>query len=330
MRACPHPTSQLETLFPARDYITGHRFEIARCRGCGFTITTPQPGDLAAYYPAGYYGTPGGRRFPAIVERMQQRLYAHRVRWVEAAVGVKPGRVLDVGCGRGLLLRAFQRRGWEVQGTELSEAAAAYAREVLGLKVSIGELAGLGFPADHFDVVTLWHVLEHLPDPRLLLAEARRILKPGGVLFLGVPNFGGWEARGCRAGWFHLDVPRHLTHFTREDLKQSLEAAGFQDRAWSGFAPEYDYFSFVQSWLNRCGLRHNLLYNFLRRGAAKVIAGEGTPRWQLLATLLLAAPLGVVAMPLTLLAGLAKQGGTLTVLARKLPDSTVDRAGNAF
>lgn len=330
MCACSHPLSQLETLFPARDYITGHRFEVAHCHGCGFTITTPQPGDLAAYYPAGYYGTPDGRRFPAIVERLQQWLYAHRVRWVEAAVGRPPGRVLDVGCGRGLLLRAFQRRGWEVQGTELSEAAAAYAREVLGLQVSIGELAGLGFPAGHFDAVTLWHVLEHLPDPQLLLAEVRRILKPGGVLFLGVPNFGGWEARGCRAGWFHLDVPRHLTHFTRDNLKQALETAGFQDWAWSGFAPEYDLFSFVQSWLNRCGLRQNLLYNFLRRGAAKVIRGESPPRWQLLATLLLAVPLGVAAVPLTLLAGLAKQGGTLSVLARKLSDSTVDSARVAF
>jgi hypothetical protein len=111
---------------------------------------------------------------------------------------------------------------------------------------------------------------------------------------------------------------------------QALGTAGFQDRAWSGFASEYDLFSFVQSWLNRCGLKHNLLYNFLRRGHAKVIVGEGVPRWQLLATLLLAVPLGLAAVPVTLLAGLAKQGGTLTVLAHKLPDSAVDRAGDAF
>ncbi len=320
MRACTHPKSQLETLFPAQDYITGDRFEIARCRGCGFAVTTPQPADLVSYYPAGYYGAPGGRRFPALVEAMQQWLYARRVRGVESVAGAGRGRVLDVGCGRGLLLKEFQRRGWTVQGTELSEGGAAYAREVLGLEVSIGELSSLCFPPNHFDVVTLWHVLEHLPDPRVLLAEVNRILKPGGVLFVGVPNFGGCEARVCRAGWFHLDVPRHLTHFTQDDLAKAVKEAGFGAQSWSGFAPEYDVFSFVQSVLNRVGLRQNLLYNFLRRGPAKVL-GEGAPWWQLPATLLLAAAVGVVSIPATLLAGCVQQGGTLTVVANKLPSN---------
>ena len=198
MRACTHSADRLVPLFAAQDYITGHRFAIARCRRCDFVVTTPQPGpaQMPAYYPAGYYGAAGGKRFPGLVERLQEALYAQRVRSVQSAAGAGPGgRVLDVGCGRGLLLREFRRHGWEVQGTEWSETAARHARDVLGLPVAIGSLETLGLPAHHFDAVTVWHVLEHLPDPRVLLAEVDRILKPGGVLFIGVPT----SAAGRRA-----------------------------------------------------------------------------------------------------------------------------------
>jgi len=318
MRVCLHPAEQRRVLFPAQDYITGHRFEVAECGACGFAVTLPQPASAAmgAYYPAGYYGAAGQRRFPGLVERAQQALYARRVRRVES---VAPGRghVLDVGCGRGLLLREFQRRGWDVRGTEMSDAAARYPREVLHLPVEVGNLEDLALPAGSFDAVTLWHVLEHLPDPRVLLAEAQRLLKPGGALLVGVPNFGGWEARCARDKFFHLDVPRHLTHLTRPRLSQALAEAGFRERSWSGFAPEYDWFSFVQSALNRIGFRHNLLYNLLRGEGAKVLHVTPAPRWQVIGTLLLAAPLGVLSVPATLVAGLAQQAATMAVLAVK-------------
>jgi len=318
MRACPHPADQRQVLFPAQDYITGHRFEVIQCGACGFAVTLPQPSgaEMATYYPAGYHGAAGGRRFPGPVEWLQEALYARRVRWVESVAPAR-GRVLDVGCGRGLLLREFQRAGWEVRGTEMSDGAARYPREVLKLPVEVGSLEALALPVGHFDALTLWHVLEHLPDPRVLLAEVHRVLKPGGAFLVGVPNFGGWEARLARAKWFHLDVPRHLTHLTRPALSRALAEAGFRAQGWSGFAPEYDAFSFVQSALNRCGLRHNLLYNFLRGQHAKVLPGTPPPAWQLAVTLLLAAPLGVLSLPATALAGWAQQAATMTVLATK-------------
>ncbi|MDE3068323.1 MAG: class I SAM-dependent methyltransferase [Verrucomicrobiota bacterium] len=279
------------------------------------TIPPPPAREMAAYYPAGYYGAPGERRFPAPVEYLQKKLYEFRVRRVESVAGIRRGRVLDVGCGRGGLLQAFRRRGWEVQGTELSDQAAAYARQVLQLPVAIGSLETLDLPSGHFDAVTLWHVLEHLPDSEVLLAEVRRLLKPDGVLLVGVPNFGGWESRFCRDKWFHLDVPRHLNHFTKAALRQALSEAGFRDRSWSGFAPEYDAYSFVQSSLNRCGLCQNLLYNWLRGGRAKIIESDAGLEWQKVAVVLLALPLGLVSLPFTTCAGLANQAGTMSVLA---------------
>jgi 2-polyprenyl-3-methyl-5-hydroxy-6-metoxy-1,4-benzoquinol methylase len=299
--------------------VTHHAFQIATCPACGFVITSPQPDicEIGTYYPAGYYGDPGDRRFPAIIEALQNALYNRRAKMVEAVAGGRGGNVLDVGCGRGLLLAAFRKRGWQPQGTELSAAAARYAREVAKVPVEIGSLKDIHFPANHFDATTMWHVLEHIHDPRMILAEVRRILKPGGVLLVGVPNFSGFEARCFRDKWFHLDVPRHVTHLSKAKLTQAVENEGFQPRRWSHFAPEYDLFSFVQSSLNWCGLRHNLLYNVLRGKQAKVFEGERTPKWQIPASFALGAALGVLGLPATALAGLLGQAGTMTVLAMK-------------
>ncbi len=319
MVACSHPPHGLEPLFSACDYITGHRFEIARCRGCGFTVTAPQPSGeaMGAYYPAGYYGAETADRFPAPVEWLQRRLYHRRALWVERFNQNRAGRVLDVGCGRGLLLRAFQRQGWEVQGTELSEPAARYASGTLKLPVRIGSLEELRFPSDHFDAVVMWHVLEHVSDPRVVLAEVHRVLRPGGVFMVGVPNFGSPEARLCRNKWLHLDVPRHLTHFTRDSLRGALAQAGFTVRASCSFSPEYDCFSFVQSLLNRFGVRHNLLLNMLRTRGAHVLPRGRSGPLHVLATVLLGLPLGVLSVPVTTVAGLAGQGATITLLALK-------------
>jgi 2-polyprenyl-3-methyl-5-hydroxy-6-metoxy-1,4-benzoquinol methylase len=306
-------------MFSAQDFVTRQGFQIAHCAACGFDITSPQPAmhEIADFYPAGYYGNPGDRRFPQMMEVLQEALYAQRVRMVESVAGGGRGRVLDVGCGRGLLLKAFRQRGWDIQGTELTDQAARYARQVAGVPVKIGTLEEMGFPDSHFDAVTMWHVLEHVHDPTMALVEVSRILKPGGVALVGVPNFSGLEARLFKDKWFHLDVPRHVTHLTKETLKKALQENDLQCQRWSGFAPEYDAFSFVQSVLNGCGLRHNLLYNVLRGKQAKVIDGERTPQWQVAASFLLGAALGVVSLPATFAAGLMGQAGTMTVLAVK-------------
>jgi len=309
----------LTTLFPARDFITGRDFTVAHCDECSFDVTTPQPQaeEMDAYYPSGYYGAGEDRRFPHFVETLQNALYTLRVREIEAVANNGPGRVLDVGCGRGVLLEEFRRRGWEIHGTELSEQAASYARQTLKIPVEIGTLETLHFPANQFDAITLWHVLEHVANPRTVLAQINRILKPDGVLLVAVPNFGSLEARVSKDKWFHLDVPRHVTHFSQATLENALNESGFEVRHESGFAPEYDFFSFIQSALNLCGLRHNLLYDVVRGKQAKVLSGEPAPSWQVAASLVLGAVLGILSVPATLLAGFTGQGGTISILAVK-------------
>jgi SAM-dependent methyltransferase len=320
MPICIHPDANTARLFTARDYVTGDAFEIWLCDACGLARTVPQPdaAQSAAYYPTAYYGTPSARRFPSIVEALQRRLYARRARAVERLAG-GPGRVLDVGCGRGFLLDAFRRRGWDVHGTELDERSSAHAREVLGIDVRIGPDAASSWPDGHFDAVTMWHVIEHLPDPARALAMARRLLRPGGVLLVGAPNFGSPEARLTREGWFHLDVPRHLTHPTPAWLRGALEDAGLSFREASFFAPEYDTFSLVQSAENWMGLRHNALYDVLRRRSAKVLGSGGAGALQSAAAVVLAVPLGIAALAATSALGAAGRGSSMTMLAVRRP-----------
>lgn len=314
MAACPHPNTRATRLFRARDYVSGEEFEVSRCERCGIARTLPEPAAdrMAVYYPAAYYGAASARRFPLAVESLQRALYGARARGVERLAG-RPGRVLDVGCGRGFLLDAFRRRGWQVQGTELDDRSATHARDVLGIPVHVGPAEQWPWPEGHFDAVVFWHVLEHLVEPHDAIERARRLLRPGGVLMVGVPNFASPEARLARAGWFHLDVPRHVVHLTPRWLSEAVGAAGFDVRRRSFLTPEYDAFSLVQSAENRLGLRHNLLYDVLRGRTAKLLGGAAP--LQVASALALAVPIGIVAAPATVLLGLCGLGSSVTLLA---------------
>lgn len=316
MKSCSHPADGAESLFSAADYISGETFQVSRCRHCEQVVTVPVPVDVGRYYPVGYYGDKEGRRFPALVEWLQLKLYMRRAQFVMRQMKGRTGSVLDVGCGRGFLLRVFQQNGFDVTGTELSNVACRYAREVLGIPVRVGLLEQLHFPDNIFDVVVMWHVLEHISDPRPTLVEIARILRPGGIFLVGVPNFASPEARLTKADWFHLDIPRHLSHHTPKSLKQALATAGLRPAQVSFFAPEYDHFSFVQSLLNWLGVRPNLLYNWLRDHRAKVLDGKRN-FCSICATVLIAPVLGVISLPVTLLLGAFDKGATLTITAVK-------------
>ena len=161
---CDHPQSQTMPLFAACDYITGKDFQIAYCYTCKLHVTLPAPSeaDIGSYYPSGYYGS--GKRFMGIVEWLLNGLHSYRAYQIEQHQ--RPGKVLDIGCGRGLLLNKLRQRGWDPIGTELTEGAASYARDQLKLPVIVQPLEEINFPDNEFDLVILWHVLEHVHSPR--------------------------------------------------------------------------------------------------------------------------------------------------------------------
>lgn len=316
---CNHPRVRVSPLFATTDYITGKHFAVGYCNSCNFYVTTPVPTghEIQKYYPKSYYGS--GRRFAGVIEWLLDHLYSYRPRQIEQKQ--KPGKVLDIGCGRGLLLNKLRQRGWDPYGTELSEDAAAYARDVLHLPVTTRPLDELSFPDNEFDLVIIWHVLEHVTSPLSLLDEVARILKPGGYLLVAVPNFGSWEARWAGKSWFHLDVPRHLTHFTPRTLRPALKRAGLSPVSTNFFSIEYDFFSFVQTVQNKLGFRHNLLYNLLRTRSARLLdqhdKSKSAAVLEATLALLSAIPLALLSLVYTPLMAALGKGATMAIYAKK-------------
>lgn len=217
-------------------------FRLVRCRQCGLIYLTPRPGpdEMARYYPSDYIAYYRAiEDEPSFLRRLDRRYGLHkRCREVIRRAG-GPGRLLDVGCATGVFLDGMRQRGWTVRGVEVNAKATQYARERLGLEVFVGELEEAGYPDASFDVVTLWDVLEHVPDPRRTLGEIARILQSEGLLVLSLPNPDCLEARLFGPYWAGWDVPRHLHIFSLPVLERLLTETGFQIQEISSFTGRY-------------------------------------------------------------------------------------------
>ncbi len=262
------------------------------------------------------YGEPQ-KRFMGPFELLVRGFRLARAR--SAARLMPPGgSVLDVGCGRGLFLSLLRERGHEVKGTELSAATVRNAYP--DLPISIGDLRPGLFPDASFDLVSIWHVLEHLRFPDRALEAAFRALRPGGRLMLAVPNYGSVQARLGGEGWFHLDPPRHIFQFTDHTLRQLVRGGGFEIERCRTGQWEMDPFGLLQSLLNRAGFRHNALYDTIRNNPADKADLSLLARAAMLALL----PFGMaLALPASLALRLAGRAGTLILVARKPPGSGV-------
>ena len=202
---------------------------LVRCRRCGLVYQNPRPtlGEMEQHYPPEYepYTDHGSRRQP---NPLLRRAYAHgvnkRCRFITKYK--KNGKLLDIGCAAGtFLLGMREQEGWQVEGVEPSPAVAAAARRHK-LKVHTGTLEEARYPDGAFDAVTMWDVLEHVHDPAATVAEIRRILKPGGILVVRVPNLASWDARLFGKTWAGLDAPRHLYVFSPQTLGRLLSDQG--------------------------------------------------------------------------------------------------------
>ncbi len=208
-------------------------FQVVRCPSCGLGWVSPRPGpdEIGAYYPDTYSWKPETDGAEGLVHRAERAYRFHNLRFETRHLlrhtDLAPGdAVLDVGCGSGDRLLVMRDAGLEPAGVELT-AAADYAREHLGLDVVRGTLAGADLEAGRFRGVTLYNVLEHIHDPRALLAEARRVLAPGGWLAVQVPNVASCQARLFGRRWAALDVPRDLFYWTPPLLRRLMAEEGF-------------------------------------------------------------------------------------------------------
>ncbi|MBP1152821.1 SAM-dependent methyltransferase [Methylocaldum sp. RMAD-M] len=149
--------------------------------------------------------------------------------------GDKDSKVLDVGCGNGYFLQIAKLIGRHVTGIDVDSAAVENAKK-LGVDAFEGSLYRMPFENDSFDVVTMNHVIEHLHDPLAALGEIRRILKPGGMLWIGTPNLNSAAHSDAGSKWIGLDPPRHLVLFNHDSLMLAFKRAGFPDPVRRGVA----------------------------------------------------------------------------------------------
>ncbi|MCK4911127.1 MAG: class I SAM-dependent methyltransferase [Thermodesulfovibrionales bacterium] len=294
-------------------------YNVYECKGCGLGITHPFPGldHLTGLYSSTSYRDKGGKRFIAPVETVVRSLRTGRLNKIES-LSTK-GRMLDVGCGLGLMLALARDRGWEVVGLEFNNETAAPARKEFGLNVRTGRLSNNGFEKCSLDVITFWHSLEHLEDAVDDVREAAKLLKPGGLLLLSVPNFESLQSRMSGPGWFHLDVPFHLYHFSASNIKKLLKDAGLEVVRQEHFSLEFNPFGFIQSFLNMAGLRHNLLYDILKTGSLRPEGDERGSAADTYITALLLPFVGIASVFFTALEVLFRRGGTVDIYARKSP-----------
>ncbi len=208
----------------------GGSFRLVKCQQCGLIYLNPRPigGAMGQFYPSDY--EPHDQHLGQTKSYLADLDYRYGIakRCQMITKGKAPGRILDVGCSTGHFLNGMQLRGWQAFGVEVSEGAAAHARERFGLEVHVGELEEAEFPSAHFDAVTLWHVLEHLHDPLAALREIHCLLKDDGLLVFAIPNWESVDARLFGEFWAGLDKPRHLYVFPRLALERLLSEAGFE------------------------------------------------------------------------------------------------------
>jgi len=297
--ACPLCGGEALPHYPqVVDALGSEVFSILRCANCHSGLTHPVPEDLKRFYGPAYHGQRHGST-AGFCARRRMRILAQLFGKTGA------GRLLDVGCGDGTFLLAAQARGWKVAGTEMNPELA----RANGLTVhsSFDQL-----PADaRFDCITFWHVLEHLIDPRAAIAAATERLSPSGRLVVAVPNSEGWQASLFGKHWLHLDVPRHVTHFTERGLLHVLTAAGFKsERRWHQEL-EYDLMGWAQSALNAATPAPNVFFHWLAgkpRSASRSLEA---------ANIVAGTVLTVLAVPLVLVSTALKRGGTIIVAAKR-------------
>jgi SAM-dependent methyltransferase len=204
-------------------------FRLNRCRCCGLIYLSPRPRDLEPYYGGGYVSHRQGAASSPLAQ-LRAALQRHSmVAYARRHSARKQGRALDVGCGPGVFLAALRGAGWDVWGVEPGAQAAAAARRALGPQIFHGTLDGAELPQRAFDLVTMWDVIEHLPDPGATLRKLGELLAPGGVLLIQTPRWGCPESRLFGAVWSGLDCPRHLAVFSGGTLGRLL---GQNDFHW--------------------------------------------------------------------------------------------------
>ena len=210
------------------EFSTKKDFHICECLNCGLLYTMPRPSKekIGAYYKSDeYYSHQENKKgfVPRLYEAIKKINLKHKFRLASRDLPV--GKLLDIGCGVGDFLHVAENKGWQCTGVEPSEEAREIARQrIKGDLLYSEDLEQL--PDQSFDLITMWHVLEHVDDLKWQVAQLQRLIKPNGRIVIAVPNYRSYDGRFYNAYWAAYDVPRHLNHFNKTVLTKIFKTSG--------------------------------------------------------------------------------------------------------
>ena len=231
---CPICKSdQIRHILSAKDYtVSKEQFEVWHCEDCEvrFTQNIPIEFEIGKYYQSEEYishsNTSKGL-INTLYQWVRDYTLGQKRKLIKKISGLNAGSLLDIGCGTGEFLKTMKDAGWEVQGLEPDEGAREQAINNLGLKVDEPEHL-FALPKAQYDVITMWHVLEHVHRLHEYMDQIKSLLKPDGSLIIAVPNYQSWDAEHYQAEWAAYDVPRHLYHFSASAMEKLLVQHEFE------------------------------------------------------------------------------------------------------
>ncbi len=222
--------------------VSNEKYTLLHNESLDLLITHPQPEDLSIYYESEDYisHTDANNSFKdKVYQRVKKRTLQKKLRQINK-YRVQNPTLLDVGCGTGDFLLVAEQDGWQVTGIELNQNAISLAKGKLQSTAFFESLFNPSLEGQKFDVITLWHVLEHLENTPQILSRLRSLLQPNGIIIIAVPNFKSFDAKYYQQYWAAYDVPRHLYHFSKKSITnlctmQSLTVIKSQGMPYDAF-----------------------------------------------------------------------------------------------
>lgn len=211
-------------------FLTMEEFSIFSCNSCGLVFTNPRPKleNLGLYYQSDkYYShtSSQGGIIPFIYRKVKE--INLKTKFKQVTAGSVINKVLDIGCGTGDFLNVCKKSGMEIYGIEPESKARNLAKEILKVEILHPDQSEK-IPDESLDLITMWHVLEHVPDLNKQISELSRIIKKGGKVVIALPVYESYDAEVYKEKWAAWDVPRHLYHFNKAVISKMMLANGFK------------------------------------------------------------------------------------------------------
>jgi 2-polyprenyl-3-methyl-5-hydroxy-6-metoxy-1,4-benzoquinol methylase len=230
---CPLCSSEKISLhFRCTDhFISKEVFGVFKCSDCSFEFTQdyPEVSEIDKFYESADYisHTDTSKGFSNKIYRLVRNFMLFKKKGLIINItGLEKGSLLDIGSGTGYFASTMKKAGWQVKGIEINEKARDFSVSQFGLEV-IGPELLTTMQSNSFDCITLWHVLEHFHDPYKYMSDITRLLKPGGLCLIALPNSSSYDALYYGQYWAAYDVPRHLWHFNPVTFRIFTEKTGF-------------------------------------------------------------------------------------------------------